>query len=213
MAIEWKHELRDAVTETHDEQGEVQFVFDPDILDYFLQTLTHLTRNGGAYIRDDEERTDIEKKTRQLIQLLEIVREYHENDLEVLLRTAYAYGIGYSLSFPDSMETTIRLYKQAHAIQPDSALTNFLLGMFMFGTKEHNLDSASYLEKALEKGIESCRFTLGMLYIRQNKNDIGKEYLKKYAEDNPDNKHAQLVWDAVRRGDINMQNSQSTSVH
>lgn len=213
MAIEWEYELREAVTESFDDQGEMQFIFNPEILDYFLQTLTQLTRNKGMYIENDEDRADIEKKTRQLIQLLEIVLEHHENDLEVLLRTAYAHSLGYNLSFPDSLETTIRLYKQAHGRSPEEALTNFLLGMFMFSTETHQEESAPYLEKALEKGIESCRFTLGMLYIRQNKNDIGKKYIRKYAEENPDNQHAQLVWEAVRRGDLNLQNNRSTAVH
>lgn len=213
MAIEWEHQLRDAVTESIDDQGEMQFIFNPEVLDYYLQTLTELTRNKGAHIANDEDRTDIEKKTKQLIQLLEIVLEHHENDLEILLRTAYAHSLGYNLSFPESLNTTIRLYEQAYEQSPEEALTNFLLGMFMFSTEEHHMESAPYLEKALEKGIESCRFTLGMLYIRQNKNEIGREYLKKYAEENPDNQHAQLVWEAVRRGDLNLQNNQSSRVH
>ncbi len=205
MAITWEHDLRAAVTESVAEDGETQFIFDPQILDYHLQTISTLSRDKGIHIEGDEDRAEIEKKLNQLISILEILKETHPDDQDALVRTAYAYALGYNMGIDGSEEKALELYKQAHANTPDEPLINFLLGMFMFGTEKHHLECKPYLETALEKGVESCRFTLGMLYIRENDNEKGKAYLKKFAEDNPDNKHAQLVWEAVERGAMNFE--------
>ncbi len=205
MAITWEHDLRAAVTESVAEDGQTQFIFNPQILDYHLQTISTLSRDKGVHIESDEDRTEIETKLKQLITILEIVREAHEDDQDALVRTAYAYALGFNMAFPDAEEKALELYQLAHSKTPDEPLINFLLGMFMFGTEKHHLKCKPYLEVALEKGVESCRFTLGMLYIRENDNEKGKAYLKQYAEDNPDNKHAQLVWEAVERGALNFE--------
>ncbi len=205
MTIEWQHDLRKALTETVDESGETQFVVNPEIIDYYLQTLSNLTRDHGVHIENDEDRTEIETKLKQLIGVMDIILETAESELDLIIRTAYAHGLSYQMTFPNAQENTIKLYKKALALDSNHKMANFLLGMFMFGTKEHHLDSEPYLETALELGVDSCRFTLGMIYLRKNEFEKGKEYITKFAQDNPDNQHAQLVLQALEKGDMNFQ--------
>lgn len=205
MAISWEHDLRSAITEAKDENGQTQFVFNPQILEYYLQTIASLSRDKGRYIETDEDRLEIEKKLKQLIGVMEIVRETHTEDQDILIRTAYAYAMGASLSMENMEENAYKLYKTAHTHNPGEPMLNYLFGMFMFGTKKYHDECKPYLETALDHGVEAGRFTLGLLYIHEGNTEKGREHIKQYAEDNPDNKHAQLVWNAVERGELNFQ--------
>ena len=198
MTISWEYDLRNSISESTTETGEKQFVFNVEIIDYYLQTLTHLTRERATHIETQEDKVDIKTKTTQLIQVLDIILETYPNEVDVLMRSAYAHGISHNLSVEGAEDKAVSLYQQVLNIDPDNAKANFLLGMFIFGLTETEYDAEPYLVKALESGIDSCRFTLGMIYLQRNEREKGLEYISKFAADHPDNQPAQIVLKALQ---------------
>lgn len=201
-SIHWQHTLSEVVVTNTGPAGETTGSLDLLVLDYFLQTIAGLTDQYPPHFDNDAEKTDVIDKLSRLTTLLTELDAGSTVDINILRREAFAYALAYKFDLPGSGDKANELYQRLLKRIPDDPAANYLYGEFLANTVELQLQSISYLQKALKLGVKQANYTLGLVYVTKGDIKQGLACLQQYSTDFPDDQRAKAIIAAVKGGDI-----------
>jgi len=203
----WEYELKDAIIEKIDDEGNKSHSVNMQVIDYYLNRISTYARSYPPKFENEEIKQNVVAKLKQLIGTLEIIGQTQQNNPGFLSRAAFANSMGHNLDLENSDEQAISYYQKLLKIDPDNPVNNYQYGMFLSGTKKYHFESIPFLEKALEFGQKDAGYTLGLLYFHQGHKEKGIKTLQTYSSENPNNEHVLKIIEAIKSGELKFESS------
>jgi tetratricopeptide (TPR) repeat protein len=202
IAIGWDYDLKDAMVETVDKNGNKHYSVNMKVIDYYINRISMHAKEYPPSFKSKEEQEEIINKLNQLIGFLEILGENNKNNPDFLSRAAFSYSMGHNVNIKGAAQKSHYYYEKLLEITPESPIANYHYGMFLAGTQPYHYDSIPYLEKALKLGQKDARYTLGLLYYQKGDKEKGLGMLQEYSSDNPNDEHVKKVIEAINSGKL-----------
>lgn len=191
------YDLKDALIERTDENGNKSYAVNINIIDYYINEIAKHAIEYPPRFSSKQEQDDIVFNLTKLLKLLEIIGENQQNNPDFLFKAAFANSMGHNLNLKGSDQKSKYYFEKLLSIDPNSQLGNYHYGMFLAGTNKYHFDSIQYLEKSLMLGNQDARYTLGLLYVQKGEMEKGLGLLNSYSNDNPNNEKAKKVISAI----------------
>ena len=203
-AIHWKYPLSAVVADQKDADGKPTHALNIQVLDYFLHAIAAYA-SGDRLPPSEAAKDDILNKLTRLTALLVELDQGPSTDVNVIRREALAYDIASQFGFGGAAEKADGLYKRLLDQDPDEPGTNLLYGGFLARSDASRERSIPYLQKAVQLGVKQANYTLGVVYVTENKKPEALAALRQYTHDFPKDQRAQHLLDSVKSGDVKQQ--------
>ncbi len=194
--------------------GQVFTIYDED-KNLSRELITEYIEWAGPFIRQYPPRFQSEEHQKKIfassLMILGDIKKIDPSQLEdapLLADLAYILSMGHNIHM-GTADLSKRFFERSLEIDPESQKANYLMGMFLAGTRKYQFDSIPYLEKALELGEVDAQFTLGLLAVNQGDRMRGLEMLKAYSKSHPDNDHVVKVIEAIEKEELEFRTSDS----
>lgn len=186
--------LKDIVKQNSTEDGAVTYTFDVELLDTYADKIAaHALEYPPPGFKNKEEQKEIESDLKTILKLLDIIQEGNADNPEYLIRKGFLHSMGHNLDFKNSANQASDAFEKLLEIDPKNPRGNYLFGMFLSSTATGQEKSIKYLETAARLGVDDAKYTLGLLYLWQGKDNEGIACLQDYAEKYPESRASMMV--------------------
>lgn len=137
------------------------------------------------------------------LQKMGIVKQNSSEYTAINLRLARLAWMAHNMDIPNSAEAADQTYKKLIEQSKGKEQLAFKeeYGRFLSSTGQTTV-AEPYLRAAVDGGLKQARFPLAMNLIAQNKLKESKTLLQAYVKDNPQNKNAANILEALKAGKI-----------
>ena len=196
-----EYAVEDALVRKETDQ-EIRYSIDVRVIKYFIDRIARYASAYPPRFEDADEREQIEGELRNLITILDMLREGNPSSAGLLLDAGFAYAMGHNLDLPGSSQKAIDTFEALLREYPDHPMGNYRYGAFLASTARLQQQSVAYLERSAALGVERALFTLGVVHVSQHRPERGLEYLERYLALHPDSEQTHRMIQAIRAGRI-----------
>ena len=182
-----------------------EIAFNVSTIDQTLNEIAVHAQTYPPHFSSDAERTEIEKKLKNVLALLDDAADQHNDNRDILFRDGLANAMGHNLDCSGCAEKAIKSYEQLLKLYPNDSQANYMYGGFLAGTGTQTKNSIPYLEKAISLGVNDAHYSLAFVYITLKHQAKALVQFNEYLKENPDNETAKAFVKNIEAGDLNIQ--------
>ncbi len=167
--------------------------------------LSDLLAHAGGYppiFETKDERERAERDVERLDSLLGIVVDGEEPDGAMLLRHARVNAIGHNLDLEGAAQRADDSFTRLLEREPEHALGHYYFGCFLASTGNGGALSVPHFERAIELGITTARFELGLAHLMLGDEQKALEHLRAFSKEHPADERALEIIEAIEGGRI-----------
>lgn len=179
--------MMDAVKTEAMKDGTKRNYIDFTIVDRITNQIANHAREYPPTFQNAKERGEIESELRRVLAGVDTLLKNDTANPQLLIRSGFLYSMAHNLDLPFSAEKAAKAFDALLEVEPDNPRGNYLYGMFLSSTRKYQ-SSARYLEHAMKLGIEEAKYTLGLNFLREGKDEVGLQYLEEYAKTHPESR-------------------------